>query len=206
MMKSMRETPASRRAKWHLLLLLALALATVATGSGADQVRVLVAYSSETGNTEAMARGVAAGVDSVEGAQAVLRRISQVSKQDAEQADAIVLGSPVHMADVSAEMRRALVAWSRDFGFWESRALQDKVGAVFATGGAPSHGKEFTMMSMALTLLQFGAVLVSPYGGLGASATTATPESDKGVDARELAEARELGARVARVAARMKSR
>jgi len=206
MMKSMLEKPASRSARCRLFSALALALAAVASVSAAEPVRVLVAYSSETGNTEAMARGVAAGVDSVEGARAVLRRISQVTKQDAEQADAIVLGSPVHMADVSAEMRQALVAWSRDFGFWESRALEDKVGAVFATGGAPSNGKEFTMMSMALTLLQFGVVLVSPYGGLGASATTAVPESGKGVDARELAEARELGARVARIAARMRSR
>jgi hypothetical protein len=60
------------------------------------------------------------------------------------------------------------------------------------------------MMSMALGLLQYGVVLVSPYGGVGASATTGIPEMEKGVDERELTEARELGKRVAVIAARLK--
>lgn len=188
------------------IALLGLALTSLASAVQAEPVRVLVAYSSETGNTEKMARGVAAGVRSVEGAEALLRLISEVTKEEATGADAIVLGSPVHMADVSAEMRQAMVAWSREFGFWRSKALQDKVGAVFATGAAPSNGKEFTMMSMALSMLQFGMVLVTPYGGIGASAATAIPESDKGVDERELTEARNLGARVAKIAARMRQR
>jgi NAD(P)H dehydrogenase (quinone) len=171
----------------------------------AEPVKVLIAYSSETGNTEKMARAAAEGVGQAK-AEAVLRRVTEVTKQDLEQADAIMLGSPVHMGDVSAEMRSALVAWSGgDYGFWRSRALQNKVGAVFATGGAPSNGKEFTMMSMALGLLQYGMVLVTPYGGLGASATTGIPESDKGVDDRELTEARELGKRVVAIASRMKN-
>jgi multimeric flavodoxin WrbA len=83
--------------------------------------------------------------------------------------------------------------------------LQNKVGAVFATGGAPSNGKEFTMISMALGLLQYGMVLVTPYGGIGASATTGIPESEKGVDERELTEARELGKRVVAIASRLKN-
>ena len=170
----------------------------------ADPVKVLIAYSSQTGHTEKMAQAAAEGVRQAD-AQAVLRRVTEVSKQDLEQADGIMLGSPVHMGDVAAEMRTALVSWSGgEFGFWSSRALQDKVGAVFATGGAPSNGKEFTMMSMALGLLQYGVVLVSPYGGVGASATTGIPEMEKGVDERELTEARELGKRVAVIAARLK--
>lgn len=185
------------------LLAIAVWLLWVAPVRAAESVRVLIAYSSQTGNTERMANAAAEGVREVEAA-ATVRRISKVTKEDLENADGVMLGSPVHMGDVSSEMRQSLVAWSQDFGFWESRALRDKVGAVFATGGAPSNGKEFTMMSMALTLLQFGMVLVSPYGGLGASATTAIPETDRGVDERELSEARELGKRVAVVAARMK--
>jgi NAD(P)H dehydrogenase (quinone) len=170
----------------------------------AEPVKVLIAYVSQTGHTEKMARAAAEGVRQAD-AEAVLRRVTEVSKQDLEQADGIMLGSPVHMGDVSAEMRTALVAWSGgEYGFWSSRALQDKVGAVFATGGAPSNGKEFTMISMALGLLQYGVVLVTPYGGVGASATTGIPEAEKGVDERELTEARELGKRVAVIAARMK--
>jgi NAD(P)H dehydrogenase (quinone) len=190
------------QAGWITVALLGFALGVC---QAAEPVKVLIAYSSETGNTEKMARAAAEGVRQVEG-EAVLRRVTEVTKQDLEQADAIMLGSPVHMGDVAAEMRAALVAWSGgDFGFWRSRALQNKVGAVFATGGAPSNGKEFTMMSMALALLQYGMVLVTPYGGLGASATTGIPEAEKGVDERELTEARELGKRAAFIAGRMKN-
>jgi NAD(P)H dehydrogenase (quinone) len=152
----------------------------------AEPVKVLIAYVSQTGHTEKMARAAAEGVGQAD-AEAVLRRVTEVTKQDLVQADGIMLGSPVHMGDVAAEMRTALVAWSGgEYGFWSSRALQDKVGAVFATGGAPSNGKEFTMISMALGLLQYGVVLVTPYGGVGASATTGIPEMEKGVDEREL--------------------
>ncbi|MEZ5392264.1 MAG: hypothetical protein R2724_05170 [Bryobacterales bacterium] len=92
--------------------------------------------------------------------------------------------------------------WANDFGLWESRGLQDKAGAVFATGAFPSNGKEITMLSLAQTLWQFGAVLVTPYGSIGASATTARP--DPGVDDAEKKIAFDLGRRLAEVAIRMK--
>lgn len=60
------------------------------------------------------------------------------------------------------------------------------------------------MLSIALSLMQYGMVLVTPYGGLGASATTGVPESEKGVGAHELEEARELGGRLAEIAQRLK--
>ena len=203
-MKDMRRAWPYRRILLPLVSCLVAVSFAGTAGLRAESTNVLVAYHSETGHTEKMAKGVAAGAGSVEGTKVVLRRISDVTKDDLLRADAIVLGSPVHMWDVAVEMRTAVVNWSRDFGFYKNKQLADKVGAVFATGGAPSHGKEFTMMSMSLSLLQFGMVLVAPYGGLGASATTAVPESDKGVDERELGEARRLGERVARMAARLK--
>lgn len=168
----------------------------------AEPVRVLVAYHSQTGNTKQMADAMAAGAGAVDGVEAEAIPVDQVTKEDLEQADAIALGSPVHMGDAAVEMRAALVRWSGEFGFWESRGLQDKVGAVFATGALPSNGKEFTMMSLATGLLQFGVVLVSPYGSLGASATTYKP--DPGVDEAEEEVARDLGRRLAEVAGRMK--
>ncbi|HZS49835.1 MAG TPA: flavodoxin domain-containing protein [Bryobacterales bacterium] len=167
-------------------------------------VEVLVAYYSETGNTEKMAQGVAAGASRVAGTHVTVKKIGSVTKQDLLRADAVVLGSPVHMGDAAVEVRRALVDWSMKYEFFESKQLQDKVAGVFATGGAPSHGKELTMMSMAVSLLQLGMVLVSPYSGFGASATTATPEGKHGVADWELNEARELGERVAQVARKMK--
>lgn len=182
--------------KLGVLLLLA------GLSAAAEPVRVLVAYYSQTGNTKQMAEALAAGAASVEDVSATTKSIETVSKQDLEEADAIALGSPVYMGDAAAEVRAAMVRWSVEFGFWDSRGLENKVGAVFATGAMPSNGKELTMMSLATGLLQFGVVLVSPYGSLGASATTYKP--DPGVDEAESKIARDLGRRLAEVAGRMK--
>ncbi len=179
------------------------ALATLAAAALAADVTVLVAYHSRTGNTETMAEALAEGARNG-GAEAVLKRIGDVTREDLQKADGVALGSPVHMGDVAVEVRQALVDWAYGLGFWRSRGLENKACAVFATGGAPSNGKEFTMLSMALGLLQYGMVLVTPYGGLGASATTGVPEHEKGVGEHELEEARKLGARLAEVAGRLK--
>ncbi|MCU0226069.1 MAG: flavodoxin domain-containing protein [Bryobacterales bacterium] len=176
-----------------------LALAGLAV---AQEVRVLVVYHSESGNTETMARALAHGARQVPGSQVLLRTYEEVAKEDLAAADAIALGSPVHMGDVAWQVRQAIVRWSMDFGYWESRALQNRPAAVFATGAMPSNGKEFTMMSLGGSLLQLGMVLVSPYGSFGASATTARP--DPGVDDAEKKIATDLGERLARIAQQMK--
>ncbi len=163
---------------------------------------MLVVYHSESGNTETMARALAHGARQVAGTQVLLRTYDEVSKEDLSGADAIALGSPVHMGDVAWPVRQAIVRWSMEFGFWESRGLQNKAAAVFATGAMPSNGKEFTLMSLGSSLLQLGMVLVSPYGSFGASATTARP--DPGVDDAEKKIATDLGERLARVAQQLK--
>ena len=174
-----------------------------ATVGLSQDVSVLVAFHSQTGNTEAMADAVAEGAGG-DGVTVTVKRIGDVEKEDLDAADAVALGSPVHMGDVAVEVRQALVDWAYGLGFWRSRGLRNKACAVFVTGGAPSNGKEFTMLSMALGMLQYGMVLVTPYGGLGASATTGVPEHEKGVGAHELEEARELGARLVEVARLLK--
>ena len=174
-------------------------LLLVAASASAQEVAVLVAYHSQTGNTEKMAEALADGARG-EGVTVAVKRLGDLAKEDLETADAVALGSPVHMGDVAVEVRKALVEWAYGFGFWRSRALRNKACAVFTTGGAPSNGKEFTMLSMALGMLQYGMVLVTPYGGLGASATTGIPEHEAGVGEHELEEARQLGARLVEVA------
>ena len=184
--------------RWLQLRIFGL-VSLFATVGFSQDVNVLVAYHSQTGNTKTMAEAVAAGAEG-DGVTVTVKRIGDVAKDDLDAADAVALGSPVHMGDVTVEVRRALVNWAYGLGFWRSRGLSNKACAVFVTGGAPSNGKEFTMLSMALGMLQYGMVLVTPYGGLGASATTGVPEHEKGVGAHELEEARELGERLVEVA------
>ncbi len=185
------------------LQLAGIALLLFVCAAPAQDINILVAYHSQTGNTEKMAEAVAEGARG-KGITVILKKVAALEQADLEAADAVALGSPVHMGDAAVEVRRTLIDWAYEFGFWRSRGLENKVCAVFATGAAPSNGKEFTMLSMALSMLQFGMVLATPYGGLGASATTGIPEHEKGVGAHELEEARKLGARVVKVARRMK--
>ena len=184
------------------LALFAIFVAASNLAAQEPAARILVVYHSGTGNTQQMAEALAEGARGQDGVEAKLARFEDVTKQDLEQADGIALGSPVYMGDVAIEARQAAIRWSTDFGFWESRGLQNKVGAVFATGAFPSNGKEVTMLSLAQTLWQFGVVLVTPYGSLGASATTARP--DPGVDDAEKKIASDLGRRLAEVSLQMK--
>lgn len=185
----------------RIVLSIALLFVGCLTCLGDEPVRILVAYHSQSGNTEKLANALARGAKSVEGATVVVRPVADVTKEELADADGVALGSPVHMGDAAWQVRQAIVRWSMDFGFWESRALQDKVAAVFATGGAPSNGKELTMISLGSSLTQLGMVLVTPYGSLGASATTSKP--DPGVDEAEEKIAEGLGRRLAEVARRM---
>src|SRR4030095_15047428 len=78
--------------------------------------------------------------------------------------------------------------WSLKFDLFRDRKMRNKVGGAFATGLAGSGGKEFTILGGG--------------GEFSASATTG-PESP-GIDDKELAAARDLGKRVAEVAAVVK--
>ncbi len=75
--------------------------------------------------------------------------------------------------------------------------MRNKVGAAFATGGQVSSGKEVTILTILAAMLGNQMIVVSGGGAFGASATT---EGDSpGIDEQELAQARELGKRVAEV-------
>lgn len=187
--------------RFSLIPVWLLFLACAITASAAD-VRVLVVYYSESGNTETLAKALAEGAAGVEGCEVIVRTFDKVSKEELTAADGIAIGSPVHIGDVPWPVRQAIIRWAMEFGLWESRGLQNKAAAVFVTGGLPSNGKEFTLMSLSGSLLQLGAVLVSPYGSLGASATTSRP--DPGVDDAEKEIASLLGERLATIALRLK--
>lgn len=65
-----------------------------------------------------------------------------------------------------------------------------------------SAGKEFTILGILAAMLNNQMLIVSGGGGFGASATTG-PDSP-GIDEKEVAQARDLGKRIAEVAAIVK--
>ena len=161
-------------------------------------MNILVLYDSHGPQMEAMASAVAEGVAMAEGAQAMLRHISNASRDDLLQADALILGSP-NWSGVTGYLK----VWLDEQGdLWEEGVLAGRVGAAFTTGRGRNSGIEFTLLGLIHWMLACGMIIVglpwseemrvagSYYGATAAG--TATPE--------DLAQARRLGQRVARTA------
>jgi NAD(P)H dehydrogenase (quinone) len=187
---------------------LSVAVVLALSGSPGDAaepqpVTVLVTYHSATGNTEKMAQGVAEGAKAVSGTTVVLKRVGEVTGDDLLSSDAVIVGSPVYFGNMAGEVKTFFDNWSLKFGFqFRDRKMRNKVGGAFATGTSVSNGKEVTMLTIFSAMLINQMIVVSGGGGFGASATTG-PDSP-GIDEKEMAEAHDLGKRVAEVAAVVK--
>ena len=173
----------------------------------APPARVLIAYHSLTGNTEQMAKGVVEGVKRVPGVSVSLKPVDAVTKEDLESADGIILGCPAYYGTIPGKMKVAIDDWS-----WKLKVdLTDKVGGAFATGGGQAGGKEFTVVSLLLFMLNNRMVVAGPlyrndktgstWAEVGAAAMTGP--LDPGVGEGELDSARRLGERVARLTAKL---
>ncbi|MGA2498564.1 MAG: NAD(P)H-dependent oxidoreductase [Tepidisphaeraceae bacterium] len=171
-------------------------------------VRILIAYHSRTGNTEKMARGVAEGVNRLPGAIAVVKKVSEVSKEDLEAADGIILGCPTYYANIPGEMKVILDDWS-----WKMKVdLTDKAGGAFATAGGLEGGQQHVVVSLLLFMLHNRMVVAGPLyrnettGSIWAEAGAAaiTGPLDPGISEAEIDGARRLGERLARLASKMK--
>jgi NAD(P)H dehydrogenase (quinone) len=195
---------------YPILALIAASVACIAgaytsahAGDVGREVQVLVAYHSGSGNTEKMAEAVAAGARTIPGARVTISRVEKISAEQLFAADAVVVGSPVYWSNMAGEVKTFFDNWQFKFGVFPDFKMKNKVGAVFATGGQVSSGKEVTMLSMLAAMLGNYMIVVSGGGAFGASATT---EGDSpGVDEHELASARALGTRVAEVAQAVKA-
>ncbi|PWN08191.1 flavodoxin family protein [Rhodohalobacter mucosus] len=176
----------------------------ISSYSAFAQKTVLIAYHSETGNTEMMARSVADGARSVDGIQVLLKQSADVTETDLKNADAIIVGSPVYNAAITPEISRFIASWP-----FEGSPLKDKIGAVFVTGGGISAGEELAQTGVLQSMLIFGMIVV---GGpdwtqaFGASAITSEEPFAAGqpenIHPRFLEKGRKLGERVAQVTLR----
>lgn len=189
---------------------------------------ILVLYYSRHGAVAEMARQVARGIDKVDGAQARIRTVPEVSTQTETVADAIpasgppyvtlddlkecaglALGSPTRFGNMAAAMKYFLDSTSP---VWLSAALAGKPAAVFTSSSSLHGGQESTLLSMMLPLLHHGMLLVGiPYTEEALTHTTtggtpygashvAGPHSDRPLSDDEKKLCQALGARLATVA------
>ncbi|HQO58883.1 MAG TPA: NAD(P)H:quinone oxidoreductase [Candidatus Omnitrophota bacterium] len=197
--------------------------------------RILVLYYSMYGNTFMLAKSVCEGIREGEG-EAVFRTVpellpphvmdderikkaKQLQKEvpvarleDLENIDGIILGSPTRFGNMCSQLRNFL---DQTGGLWGKGALIGKPAGVFCCTASLHGGQETTLVSMMVTLLHHGAVIVGvPYSvkELGETQRGGTPYgptavvgamSDEAPDETELKIAKAFGKRLAQVAKKL---
>jgi NAD(P)H dehydrogenase (quinone) len=194
-------------------------------------IEVLVLYYSRHGATEALAREVCRGIDSVPDVAARLRTVPPVStvceavedgvpesgppyatRGDLAECAGLVMGSPTRFGNMAAPLKYFLDGTATE---WLAGTLAGKPAGLFTSTSTLHGGQETTLIGMALPLLHHGMLIVGiPYtepvlsttttGGspYGASHVTWNRDNDElSADDRILAQA--LGARVADLARRL---
>ncbi len=169
-------------------------------------MRILVAYHSQDGHTEKLARAVAEGVGEADGARADLKPVEQVTADDLRGCDGLLLGSPVYGGTVSHQMKLFMDTVMGEV--WMTGELAGKAGGAFASSGGEHGGIETTLETILRTMLGSSMVVTGPYiprdeikttgAAYGATFVSHEADSELGEDDRRLA--RSLGRRVAEVA------
>lgn len=166
-------------------------------------VSVLVLYDPKGDAIQALAQAAAKGVASTALAHATVKPIAEATRSDLLTADALLLGSP-NWSGVTGTMK----LWLDEMGdLWEEGSLAGKPAAAFTTGWGRHSGMEMTLLQLIHWMLACGMIVVGlPWSDrmrhsgsyYGATATAGVTEED-------LAQATELGARLAAIAARLSS-
>lgn len=188
--------------------------------------KILILYYSRNGATAEMANYIARGVASVDGAEAVLRTVPEVSAlcektaeripshgalyatlDDLKACDGLALGSPTHFGNMAAPLKYFIDGTSE---IWFSGALSGKPAGVFTSTGSMHSGQESTLLSMMLPLLHQGMLIVglpSTEHALRETTTGGTPYGPShvssphaGLSDHEKTLCKALGARIAKTA------
>lgn len=126
-------------------------------------MRILVVVASNTGRTLRIAEELAEGAAS-EGAEVVLASADEATNDDLLEADAIVLGSGVHMGGVESPMRAFM---ERASPLWLEGRLRGRLGAAFVTAGLGGRGgAELALVSLLANLAEHGCLLVPMHNRL----------------------------------------
>ena len=151
---------------------------------------ILVVYYSSNGATEALAREVSHGIDSVAGMASRLRTVPQVSAvSEAVQSDipesgppyatpkdlaecaGLVMGSPTRFGNMDASLKYFIDSTVSE---WASGAAIGKPAAVFTSTSSLHGGQESTLLTMAIPLIHHGMLYVGIPWAEGALSTTTT--------------------------------
>ncbi len=149
-------------------------------------MNVLIVYYSTYGNVFRMAGHVAEGVEQVQGAVPVVRRVPELMPQsvldgnpemkagqemqkdvplvaldDFRQAGAIAFGTPTRFGNVSAQLKNQIDQLAP---LWLDEELEGKPAGAFTSTGSMHGGQETTILTMVAPLVHLGMIYVGvPY-------------------------------------------
>jgi NAD(P)H dehydrogenase (quinone) len=146
-------------------------------------VKLAVVYYSATGHGTKMARRVVEAAESA-GAEVRLRHIAETrdpasfannpawaanyeatkdqptaTGDDIVWADAVIFGTPTRFGSPTAQFRTFFDGLG---GLWAKGQLADKVYAAFTSSQTEHGGQESTLLSLYISLMHFGGILVPP--------------------------------------------
>lgn len=156
--------------------------------NGGDYLmKILIVYYSMYGHVLQLAQAAAEGVASVDGMEAVLRRVEEFeavdkviegnefaaqirekqrgipvcSHDDLQEADGILFGSPTRYGNMAAQMKQLIDSTA---SLWLKGALEGKPAGVFTSTASTHGGQETTLFTMMAPLLHLGMIIVGvPY-------------------------------------------
>ncbi len=124
-------------------------------------MKLSVIYHSKTGNTKEMALAVVKGMERVEGVEAKAFSIDDVDVDYVQESKAVVFGSPVYYATVSAEMKSYLDSSAGRL------KLAGKLCGAFSTANYVHGGGELAIRMMLDHAMVLGAMVYSGGGACG---------------------------------------
>ncbi len=186
-------------------------------------IKLVVLYYSRHGSTQALARQIARGINSIPHCEAILRTVPEletassptdapwITLDEIKSCDGLAFGSPAWFGNMAAPLKHF---WDKTTPLWLNGDLIDKPACVFTSSSTLHGGQESTLQSMMLPLLHHGMLVLGiPYsepklhtstsGGTPYGASHVSHMSDKLTeDEAELA--RSLGKRLATIATQLK--
>jgi len=164
---------------------------------------VLVLYDAKGRSIDTMAQAAANGVEESGLAIPTRMTIEQATREDLVAADGLLLGSP-NWSGITGSLKQ----WLDDQGdLWEELVLSGRPGAAFTTGTGRHSGLETTLRQLVHWMLACGMVIVGlPWSErMRTSGSYYGATAAGGVSEEDLAQARELGLRLARFAVLLKT-
>lgn len=145
--------------------------------------KLAIIYYSATGHGTSMAKRVAVTAEAA-GAEVRVRHVTETrdpasfahnpawtanyeatkdlpaaTGEDIEWADAVIFGSPTRFGSVASQLRDFLDGLG---GLWAAGKLADKVYAGFTSSNTLHGGQETTLLTLYVTLMHFGGIIVPP--------------------------------------------